>query len=186
MPSPKEPRKLSVKQLQAAMLVAEDKIYDSEIAKEVGVSKRTIETWKTWPEFQKAVTNFTNQVTARIRRRGIAVVERRVERLQTDWDRMQYIITARAKRFHATRKAQLAAGGDDYDAELVPEEAETGLVILVETKSKFGVERKWVVDTALLAELRNHEQQAAKELGQWKDKTETTGEVLIREYPAGV
>ena len=41
---------------------------------------------------------------------------------------------------------------------------------------------EYAVDVALLREIREHEKQAAIELGQWTEKQEHTGEVLVREY----
>ncbi len=41
---------------------------------------------------------------------------------------------------------------------------------------------EYAVDVGLLKELREHEKQAAIELGQWEEKHEHSGEVLVREY----
>ena len=41
---------------------------------------------------------------------------------------------------------------------------------------------EYAVDTGLLKELREHERQAAQELGQWTEKHESSNELLIREY----
>jgi hypothetical protein len=62
----------------------------------------------------------------------------------------------------------------------------TGL--MVRTEKQIGAGEKairvveFAVDTGLLRELRAHEEQAAKELGQWEDKQRIDGEMLIREY----
>jgi hypothetical protein len=42
-------------------------------------------------------------------------------------------------------------------------------------KGKDATAKVYKVDTALLAELRNHERQAAQELGHWDTKSEAAG-----------
>lgn len=192
---------LTAKQQIAARHVAEDKLSDVEIATEVGVAKRTLEYWKTIPEFKACVADITREYLAVIRQRGIAILERRVDRLNGDWLRMQAVISARARRYTKLRaglreypRAPLVETDEEritaelterIATSLVPEEATTGHLIFIETPTKYGITREWRVDTALLAELRNHEQQAAKELGQWTEKAETRvrGVVTVARLP---
>lgn len=46
------------------------------------------------------------------------------------------------------------------------------------------VVQEYAVDAPLLRELREHERQAAEELGEWREKGEV-GERLVREYVGG-
>ena len=56
----------------------------------------------------------------------------------------------------------------------VPGGEATGLLVR-DYKGKDATAEVYKVDTALLAELRNHERQAAQELGQWDTKSEAAG-----------
>jgi hypothetical protein len=157
---------------EAAQLVAEDKLTDPKIARRAKVSERTLYRWKVHPEFAARVAEHRAEYARIVRSRGIAIVENRVEAYNERWILMKTVITSRAAR-HAKRRKE---GHDD-----TPEEALTGLVILEKTFGKNGVTEKWLVDTGLLAELRNHEQQAAKELGQWEEKSRV--DVNVAELP---
>ncbi|MHC5543152.1 hypothetical protein ACYOEI_33435, partial [Singulisphaera rosea] len=88
-----------------------------------------------------------------VRRRGIAILERRVDALHDRWLRMQTIIEERA----ADKEMDGVPGG------------KTGLIVRQTRGSGPDAEPidDYVVDTALLKELREHEKQAAQELGQW-------------------
>jgi cell pole-organizing protein PopZ len=100
---------------------------------------------------------------------SIRQVDARVRALQDRWDKMNRIIAARS----ADPDIRKAPGG------------ETGL--LVRTLKQLGrgetaeIVEEFELDTGLLKELREHEKQAAQELGQWTDRTEHTGEVTLIE-----
>lgn len=183
---------------EAAQLVAEDRLTNEQIAQKVGVSRRTVDTWKTHPEFQQRVNSHVLEFRETVRKRGVAIVENRIDRLQTDWMNLQAIREARASRYRQMREAQGRAGlgeilGQDSNSltanlegistDYIPAEAETGLVILSETFSKMGKRQEWAIDGTLLSEMRAIEQQAAKELGQWEDKLRHVGAVGIVSLP---
>lgn len=88
----------------------------------------------------------------------------RVQALQERWDKMRQVITERAVHY--------AKGGDDESDAIVPG-GETGLLVK-DFKGKEADQPVYKVDTGLLAELRNHEKQAAEELGQWTEKRQLT------------
>ena len=93
---------------------------------------------------------------------GVRTSFARVSALEDRWNRMRRVIEERAK---------------DPDMQDVPG-GQTGLMILsikgIGSKENFEVVKEYRVDTALLAEIRAHEQQAAEELGQWTQRRETT------------
>lgn len=100
----------------------------------------------------------------------------RVEALQDRWDRMKRVIAERAE----DPRMQDVPGGT------------TGL--LVERCKKIGngedaeLVSEYEVDTGLLKEMRAHEEQAAKELGQWVEKQEVSGggEYALTEILIGI
>lgn len=141
---------------RAATLVAEDKLSDLEIATELDVSRRTLANWKLHPDFQARVDEHVAAFRAAVRRRGIAIVENRVDAQQDRWRRMKRLIEARAAE-HVD-----APGGDT--GLLVRQEKQLGVGLLAERVTEYAF------DAALAREMRELEQQAAKELGQWTEK----------------
>jgi hypothetical protein len=83
----------------------------------------------------------------------------RVQALQDRWDRLRQVIDERA----ASPDFAGVPGGT------------TGL-LMKDYKGKDADTPVYKVDAGLLAELRNHEKQAAEELGQWGEKRQLTGE----------
>lgn len=92
---------------------------------------------------------------------GIRNPQSRVTALEDRWHRMRQVITERSQ----DPEMQSVPGGS------------TGLVVMTFKQLGSGkdasVVREYRVDTALLAEIRAHEQQAAEELGQWTTRKET-------------
>jgi ParB-like chromosome segregation protein Spo0J len=144
--------------LDAAQLLADGKLSQSAIAEQVGVSRSTIVRWSSNPDFASRVDSIVDDYRKVVRRRGLAVLERRVEAQNDRWIRLQRVIEERA---------------DDPEMESVPG-GRTGL-ITKDYKTLGGGESSTIVpiysvDTGLLRELREHEKQAAQELGQWTEK----------------
>lgn len=141
----------------AAILVAEGNLRNAAICAKVGISLSTLANWKHRPEFQARVDEIIEAYRATVRRRGIAILERRVDALNDRWIRLRRIIAERAE----SKEMAGVPGGS------------TGLIVKL-TKSANAGDRSqstddYVVDSALLKELREHEKQAAKELGQWAE-----------------
>ena len=151
------------KKIEAAALVAEDRLTDEQIAEQIGISRRTLARWKREPEFQELVQQAQEAFRQKVLTTGIADRVKRVQRLDRDWKRMQNLMEARAVE---TPHDVPGAG--------------TGLVIRKETETKHGVNIEYATDTGLLAALLAIEQQAAKELGQWTERQDVTsnGETL--------
>lgn len=113
------------------------------------------------------VEEIKRSIAARLTDCSIREVDARVRALQDRWDRLNRIVAARA----ADPDIRRAPGG------------ETGL--LVRTLRQLGrgeesqIIEEFALDAGLLKELREHERQAAQELGQWAERTEHTGEVTL-------
>lgn len=164
---------------QAAVWVAQDEQSDEQIAEASGVDRVTLHRWKQHPVFATRVQEHVARLAEVALKRGIAQREKRVAALHDRWKRMQRVIEARA---------------DDASMADVPG-GPTGLLVrqvkniqvadvwggldsdLQESKpsKKSRMVEEYAVDTGLLKELREHEKQAAQELGQWVEKQHQVG-----------
>jgi hypothetical protein len=124
------------------------------------VGTRTLGQWKEHPHFMARVEGHINEFRRRVRLRGIAILENRVAALQDRWDKLKQVIKERGE----SSEMQTVAGG------------KTGLLVRQLKKVGAGADaemvEEFVLDAALLKEMREHEKQAAQELGQWSDKHE--------------
>lgn len=160
---------------QAALWLAEDTRSNEVIAREVGVTRQALDKWLTRPEFRARIQEHVTAFREAIRAKGIAERVNRVAALNDRWQRMQQVIEARA-----------AAMGSEVPG------GETGLLVkqlkMIGKGDAAQVVEEYAVDVALLKELREHERQAAQELGQWTEKTDLTsgGEPLAVKILRGV
>lgn len=149
----------------AAQLLAEGNLTDAEIGDRCNVTRQTVWNWKQVEAFQAEVDLQVESFNAEVRRRGIASRFKRVKALNDRWNRLQQVIEARA---------------DDPQMADVPGGTTGLLVKTVKTRQIGEVETEKTVevelDAVLLRELREHEKQAAQELGQWTEKVETKNE----------
>lgn len=141
--------------------MAQDELSDEEICARVGIrSRQTLNNWKRHPEFQERVREHVAAFREAIREKGIAVLENRVAALNDRWGRLRQVMLERA----ADPEMALAPGGT------------TGLLVRqfkgLGSGDNFQIVEEYSVDTALLKELRDHERQAAQELGQWTERRE--------------
>lgn len=154
--------RLSVKQQQAAILVAEDELPDEEIAAKVAVNRTTVHRWKGQPLFIEAVEAHKAKIADKLERYAIARRMDRMEALDDRWKRMKLVVDERA----ADSSLDAIPGGS------------SGLIIRQLKQIGAGkdaqVVEEYVVDTGLLRELREHEKQAAQEAGQWTEKRDVT------------
>jgi len=145
----------------AAQLLAEGNLTDAEIGERCGVSRQAIWQWKQAEAFQAEVDLQIESFNSEVRRRGIASRFKRVKALNDRWNRLQQVIEARA---------------DDPEMADVPGGTTGLLVKTVKTRQVGEVEIEKTIETeldaVLLRELREHEKQAAQELGQWTEKHE--------------
>ena len=143
----------------AAQDIATGYLTDKQVAEKLGVTPQTIWNWKQTESFQRRIDYYAEEVRRAVRSRGIGVLEHRVRRLDTDWKRMQQVISERA----ADPEMANVPGGT------------TGLMVrkhkMIGSGENATMVSEYEVDTGLLKELREHEKQAAQELGQWTEKT---------------
>jgi hypothetical protein len=146
--------------LDAALHVAKDERTDQQIAEACGIHKVTLERWKLRPEFQARVVEHRKAWASEIKARGIAERQNRIDALNVRWKAMQQVIEERS----ADQTMVDVPGG------------RTGLLVHrlkgVGSGEKFQVVDEYEVDTGLLKELRDHERQAAQELGQWVERSQ--------------
>ena len=177
----------NTKRDQAAVDVARDQETEEAVATALGVTRMTLWRWKQHPAFQQRVEQHRAEFRAVVRRRGIAVIENRVERLDRDWRKMRAVIESRAEEAKSQRAANeamieeaLRLGSDERQIAKLERELpyvapgmESGLVVRDYKGNGPFIREVFAVDTGLLAEIRAHEQQAAKELGQWVEKQQS-------------
>lgn len=142
--------------VKAAELLAEGKLSDEKIAESLDIHRRTLDRWKTVVVFRDRVAELCHELADKLAAEGVRLKVNRLRNLQNRVDRMHRLIEARAEDL----KDDIAGG-------------ETGL--LVRDYKHGGTVYKF--DAALLRELREHEKQAAIELGQFTEKRELEGQV---------
>lgn len=144
--------------VMAAQLLADGELTNNAIAERLGITYQTLWNWRQHEDFAALVRENLARFRDDVRRRGIASLDRRVKALNDRWMRMQRVIEARAD----DPKYAEAPGGS------------TGLLVMTMKQIGSGddadIVREFAVDTGLLKELREHEKQAAQELGQWTEK----------------
>lgn len=151
--------RLTQRQEAAARLIAKGASTDEAIALDQHLSPKTVQRWRHVEAFALRVQALQAEMAAAVVSEGIAVRTQRVAALNDRWERMQRVIAERA--------------GDPVMADVAG--GSTGL--LVHSFKMIGAGRdattvdEYAVDVGLLKELRAHEEQAAKELGQWVEKT---------------
>ncbi len=139
----------------AASLLAEDRLTDAEIAARAGISRSTLARWKRSTQFQQRIAHHQAAQADSIVATGIASRRARIEALNDRWQRLQRIIAERAEVF----------GDRGPDGKPLVPGGGTGLLM------HFAKSGEFVLDAALLRELRAVEEQAARELGQWVDRS---------------
>lgn len=112
----------------------------------------TLAKWSQAHGWQQRLADIAETERQAVIARGIADKQNRIDALNDRWERMRRVIEARA-----SANEDLTGGG-------------TGLVVREVTYPPGGAQReRHEVDTGLLKELREHEKQAAQELGQWSE-----------------
>lgn len=161
---------------EAALLVAEDRLTDEQIGEKVGVDRRTLARWKLVDDFAARVEEHRALWREELKRRGIADRKNRVDALNDRWNRLRQVLDERG----ADPTMQAVPGGT------------TGLLVRQVKALGSGefmqIAEEYAVDTGTLKEIREHEKQAAQELGQWTDKQDVTsgGKPLVVKVLRGV
>lgn len=148
----------SDKAVRAAELLAEGKLTYNQIVADLDIGRMTFWRWREHPQFMARVEEHLDEFREAVRRRGLAVLERRVDSLNDRWDRLHQIMNARAA---------------DPERASVPGWT-SGLMVRnlkgIGKGKDFRVVETYEVDRGLLSEMREHEKQAAQELGQWVER----------------
>jgi hypothetical protein len=143
---------------KAAWLLAEGRLSDDKIAEAAKVSRSRLARWKLHPEFVARVASLVDEYRQLIRRLGLSILERRVASLNDRWNRLRRIMDERS----VDPSMKGVPGGT------------TGLLVRqlkgLGSGDTFQVVEEYAIDTTLLRELREHERQAAQELGQWVER----------------
>jgi hypothetical protein len=146
---------------KAAFLTSGGRLTQSELASECDVHVETIKKWGRSPEFQRRVDEHLEAVRLAILKTGIGNPVNRARRLTRDWLKAQKVIEAREL------SANSSVPGDD-----------TGLLCSSDKVIGQGENAREVteyrVDVALLKELREMEEAAAREFGQRVDRQDIT------------
>lgn len=162
--------RLTRKRLRAALMVAKDELIDEQIAAQVGINKTTLEDWKRRPEFRERVNEHLESFRDKTLQEGIADRLNRVRALNDRQQRMVRLIEARA--------AEHAPSDEPSEHAAVPG-GDTGMLVRsykgVGRGDDFQLLEEYAFDAALAKEMREHEKQAAQELGQWLERIEQSG-----------
>lgn len=154
---------------EAAQLLAVGELTNEEIAERVGVHTSTLWRWRKNAAFSARVEEHLEEIRAEIRRRGIGVVERRVDAFDRLWNKLHRVIADRADDMKGV------PGGS------------TGLLVRKFKTLGSGENAKTVeeyaVDTGLISEIRELGKQAAQELGQWVNRSNV--EQTVKSYETG-
>lgn len=155
------------KQEIVAKLIVESDLTIEAIAERADTTPQSIYNWKKTEDFQNLITLCRAEYRKRIETTGIANLENRLDALGDRWRRMKRIIEERSR---SPEMANVPGG-------------QTGLIVHqvkgVGKGEDFQIVDEYVVDTGLLKEMREHEKQAAQELGQWVEKKEHSGNVTF-------
>lgn len=177
------PFRWTMQRERAAVLLAENDLSDAQIAESVGTGRSTLSTWKRRPEFMARVGEHVAALTASVLRYRIAKRRHRVRTLDELHDKALDVIRLRAERYGAMLgddpEVVAIQAARSISGPVAPGEAATGLLVEKEAVNNAGHRTvEWSVDAALVREIRAIQEQAAKELGQWVERSE--GELTTR------
>lgn len=153
----------------AAQLIADGDLTQEAIAVRVGVARMTLYTWRKHPDFAARVEQNLAEIRSEIRRIGIADRENRIRELDDRHRKLKRVIEDRASDPRIAGVPGGLTGLIVHDVKGIGRGDDFRLVDLYE------------VDTGTLAEMRAIEMQAAKEMGQWSEKSEqrTEGKITV-------
>jgi len=154
----------------AVLLVADDRLTNDAIAARVGIAPATLDLWKADAAFRDKVQQAVTVQREAAMSEAIAVKAERLRDYQELRRRLWSTIEANAQD-HA---AAVSKAGDAFGRD-VPTGAAHGLMVKKLVPGGKGMLSDWQVDTALIAELRNLNKQAAQEMGDWTERKELSG-----------
>lgn len=146
------PRTLPItSHLDAAAMLARD-VPVAEVARQMGVSRRTIHTWAKTDEAQEQIAAIKTSVREATRHLAIADKVRRIHNAQVMLDGILAVIAARQKAGRAERAP-------------LPGEATGHVTVKTESVGSITTKREAAFDASLHAEARKWQEYVAKELG---------------------
>ena len=154
---------ISGRRLEAAELLAQDRLSVQEVADRVGVTYKTLQNWRWNPSFEAKVLELREQIQKELRARGIREKLYRIDSYANDFERTQMIVEGRA-----------------LDMTDVPGGESGFLVRQSKIVGKLVVE-EYAFDAALMSERRALRKQIAQELGEWTERADISG-TIKREY----
>lgn len=159
------PKRLPKKKSKAAILVAEDRKTDEEIAASCKITRRTLARWKLEPLFDARVTALQEQFAEQIAKIGISRREVRVQKLH---NRLADLETFARERGETAEMANVPGGNTGYVARKVK-------VIGFGEKAKEVAE--YGADLELIKAQQGIMEQVAVELGQKIEKHQVDARV---------
>jgi transposase-like protein len=147
--------------LAAAAMIARD-VPIREIARQFGVTPRTIYTWAKTKEAQERIAAVKAGVSEATKHLAIADKARRIETLDTLHSKLLTVVDERA----VDMTGEVAGGG-------------TGLMARQVKQMGRSTVTEYVVDSGVVREIRGLEEQAAKELGDWIEKSAIDGGIDV-------
>jgi len=155
--------RFTAKMEEAAQLVAAGRLSFEDIATQLKIGERTLYTWRQRPQVRARVDAINAAFALTMQQYAIAQRARRVAALDDRHRRLENLLLARAEAYAGQTGGKveqlIVAGGD------------TGLLVeQIKATGEGSYQVEYVFDAAVVRELRAHEEQAAKELGQWVEK----------------
>jgi hypothetical protein len=127
---------------------------------------KTLADWSGTFCWQARLDQIVSQERQAVVSRGIVDKQNRLNALNDRWERLQKVIAERERQHVSIDSLQPSPAAG----------ASTGLMVLtVRFLPGGGRVEEWAVDTSTLKEIREHEKQAAQEMGEWTEKREMTG-----------
>lgn len=155
---------------QAAQMLAEGRMSMVQIARDTGIGLRSLVRYKTEDkEFREAVERYQKLLRSAIEQQGLALVTERIRHKMERHAMLRKIVAGRAK--DEAIRAYLHVEKD--------KPAPWCGCMVVRWKGKDADQPEFAVDTGILSALDQLERDIATELGQWKQKVDHSGSVML-------
>jgi transposase-like protein len=178
---------------KAVALVAEGLKTDEAIAKEIGIVRRTLHTWRQHPDFRDKVKAHLKAVEEAFLEIGIANKINRVHRKNQTRAELLQIVAERSRQaiedkaeYDALVKGVLERGGDMNQVARISKQErwpyvapgqETGHIVRTYKAVGKQLVEEYAVDTALLSQIDRLEMDTARELGQLVERQQIDANV---------
>jgi hypothetical protein len=186
------------KRAEAAVLLAEDKLTDNEIAAKLDISRQSLARWKKIPEFEERQREHVEAKAMHVRKKWFAKPELRAEVLARDIKATDIILEERGKQLQDELHAAEVVLAPDNAAPEQPQAstdkkppmsettdpyaggARTGFIARDYKMAGNGTTRPiYAFDAALMRERRANLEAISKHLGQWDAENESQVGVAV-------